>query len=154
MVSLAQRLGGGLPRRWTNRATCTAEDLLSLAACHLRSGDTLRAERLRRAAATADHDDTGGRFTRWAACSNGRNAGRRQPRCGSFGSVRCRAPASPFAGFTSNCEWRTGDLEQAEMWAAWALHTVEAAPVYQQAGQGRSSAPAGARSGASEQGGK
>ena len=134
MVSLAQRLVEAYAAPLDESCDLYAEDLLSLAACHLRSGDTLRAERaLTRAAATADHDDTRAEiYAQWAGLL------KRQERWQEAAEVWQLwlssvpgADATPFVELAKYCEWRTGDLEQAEMWAAWALHTVEAAPVYQ-----------------------
>lgn len=39
--------------------------------------------------------------------------------------------ALPFIELAKYHEWRTGDLAEAEMWAAWGLHTVETAPASQ-----------------------
>jgi len=38
----------------------------------------------------------------------------------------------PYVELSKMCEWRIKDLEQAEMWAAWALHILRAQPVWEQ----------------------
>ncbi len=41
------------------------------------------------------------------------------------------ADASPYIELSMYHEWKRHDLEQAEMWAAWGMHTIEAAPHWQ-----------------------
>ena len=41
------------------------------------------------------------------------------------------ADAAPYIELSMYYEWKRRDLEQAEMWAAWGLHTVQAAPQWQ-----------------------
>ncbi len=133
MVALAQRLVEAYAAPLDDTCDLHAEDLLSLAACHLRSGDVLYAERAyARAAATAEHDGTRAEiYAQWASLL------KRQERWDEAAEVWQLwlssvpgADATPFVELAKYCEWRTGDLEQAEMWAAWALHTLEAAPPY------------------------
>ena len=38
---------------------------------------------------------------------------------------------TPYVELAKYCEWQANDLEQAEMWTAWALHNLRNAPVYQ-----------------------
>ena len=38
---------------------------------------------------------------------------------------------TPYVELAKYCEWQLQDLEQAEMWAAWALHNLRTAPTYQ-----------------------
>ncbi len=134
MVALAQRLVEAYAAPLDDSCDLYAEDLLSLAACHLRSGDAVYAERaFARAAATAEHDGTRAEiYAQWAGLL------KRQERWEEAAelwqlwlSSVPGADATPFVELAKYCEWQTGDLEQAEMWSAWALHTVEAAPVYQ-----------------------
>jgi uncharacterized protein YprB with RNaseH-like and TPR domain len=35
----------------------------------------------------------------------------------------------PYVELAKYCEWKNGDLEQAQMWTAWALHNQQSAPV-------------------------
>lgn len=39
---------------------------------------------------------------------------------------------SPYIELAKYCEWQIKDLEQAEMWTSWALHTLQSAPAWQQ----------------------
>jgi len=39
---------------------------------------------------------------------------------------------TPYVELAKYCEWRIKDLEQAEMWAGWAVHNLRAEPVWQQ----------------------
>jgi tetratricopeptide (TPR) repeat protein len=41
------------------------------------------------------------------------------------------ADASPYIELSMYHEWKRYDLEQAEMWAAWGLHTIQSAPHWQ-----------------------
>ncbi len=41
----------------------------------------------------------------------------------------------PYEELAKYCEWQAGDLEQAEMWTAWALHNQQTAPAYQRSRQ-------------------
>jgi uncharacterized protein YprB with RNaseH-like and TPR domain len=38
---------------------------------------------------------------------------------------------TPYAELAKYCEWQLGDLEQAEMWTAWAIHNLRSAPAWQ-----------------------
>ncbi len=39
---------------------------------------------------------------------------------------------TPYEELAKYCEWQCKDLEQAAMWTGWALHTLRAAPLWQQ----------------------
>jgi hypothetical protein len=39
--------------------------------------------------------------------------------------------ATPYIELAKYCEWQTQDLEQAEMWTAWALHNLRTTPAWQ-----------------------
>lgn len=41
------------------------------------------------------------------------------------------ADATPYIELAKYYEWRNSDLEQAEMWVKWAIHTLNAAPIQQ-----------------------
>ena len=134
MVSLVQRLVEAYAAPLDDTCELDAQDLLSLATCYLRNGDGLHAERAyARAAATAEQDGTRAEiYAQWA------NLLKHQERWSEAAAVwqlwlsSVPGPdATPFVELAKYCEWQMGDLEQAEMWAAWALHTVEAAPLYQ-----------------------
>lgn len=111
-----------------------AEDLLSLADCYLRHDQAPLAERAYRSAAAMAESDRlrADIFTRWALLL------KRQERWDEaaelwqlwLSSVR-GGNALPFIELAKYHEWRTGDLAEAEMWAAWGLHTVEATPAPQ-----------------------
>lgn len=133
MVALAQRLIAAYAEPIDDTCSLHAEDLLSLAACHLHRGDMLRAERAyARAAATAAQEDTRAEtYAQWAGLL------KRQERWAEAADVwqlwlsSLPGPdVTPFVELAKYCEWQTNDLEQAEMWAAWGLHTVETAAVY------------------------
>jgi tetratricopeptide (TPR) repeat protein len=40
--------------------------------------------------------------------------------------------ATPYEELAKYCEWQCRDFEQATMWTGWALHTLRAAPAWQQ----------------------
>ena len=39
---------------------------------------------------------------------------------------------TPYVELAKYCEWQTKDYEQAAMWTGWALHSLQAAPAWQQ----------------------
>lgn len=111
-----------------------AEDLLSLAACYLRQGQTSLAERAYRSAAEMATTDRlrADIYARWALLL------KRQERYAEAADLwqlwltsTSGCDAQPFIELAKHHEWRTGDLAEAEMWAAWGLHTVESAPAHQ-----------------------
>lgn len=111
-----------------------AADLLSLATCYLRQGEAELAERAYRTAAEMAGDDRlrADVFAQWASLL------KRQARWAEAADLWQRWLSSvaggnvlPFIELAKYHEWRTGDLEQAEMWAAWGLHTVESALAHQ-----------------------
>lgn len=113
-----------------------AEDLLSLAACYLRQGQAPLAERAYRSAADMAESDhlRAEIFAQWAQLL------KRQERWAEAADLwqlwLTSVPGSnalPFIELAKYHEWRTGDLAEAEMWAAWGLHIVEAAPAHQRA---------------------
>jgi hypothetical protein len=71
-------------------------------------------------------------------CSSGRSAGRRPRDLWQLWLTSVPgSDALPFIELAKYHEWHTGDLAEAEMWAAWGLHTVEATPASPAAAQGR-----------------
>lgn len=136
IVSMAA-LASHLVRVYTSELTqpdeLAAEDLFSLALCHESQGTTSLAERayrlaLERAATDALRNEI---FARWSALL------KRQARWKEAAELWERwlttvngADVTPFIELAKYHEWQTRDLEQAEMWAAWGLHTVEALPAH------------------------
>jgi uncharacterized protein YprB with RNaseH-like and TPR domain len=134
MVALAHQLVEAYAAPLDDGCELYAEDLLSLAACHLRCGDEALAERAYRLAVkTAEADGT--RAEIFAQLSGLLKRQARWSEAADLWQLWLSsvpgADATPFVELAKYCEWQIGDLEQAEMWAAWALHNVEAAPVYQ-----------------------
>lgn len=39
--------------------------------------------------------------------------------------------STPYVELAKYYEWRNGDLEQAEMWTQWALHSLRKLPMHQ-----------------------
>jgi uncharacterized protein YprB with RNaseH-like and TPR domain len=134
MVALGSELVRAYADSFTELEGVHAEDLLSLAACYVRQGQALLAERAYRSAATMAEDDRlrADVFAQWALLL------KRQERWTEAADLwqlwLTSVPGSdalPFIELAKYHEWRTGDLAEAEMWAAWGLHTVEATPASQ-----------------------
>ena len=134
MVALGSQLVRAYQEGGEPLDTLPAEDLLSLANCYLRQGDVVLAERAyRRAAEGATHAPLQAEiFAQWALLL------KRQERWEEAADLWQRwltsvpgSDAAPFIELAKYHEWRTGDLAEAEMWAAWGLHTVETAPAAQ-----------------------
>ncbi|MFN3981343.1 MAG: ribonuclease H-like domain-containing protein [Caldilinea sp.] len=134
MVALGERLVRAFATSFEQIDGLYAEELLSLAACHVQSGEIALAERaLACAMEIAGADQLRADiFARWSMLL------KQQERYAeaaelwerwltSIGGVN----ATPFIELAKHHEWRTRDLEQAEMWAAWGVHTVESAPAHQ-----------------------
>ncbi|MFN3333420.1 MAG: ribonuclease H-like domain-containing protein, partial [Caldilinea sp.] len=134
MVALGERLVRAYAASFEQIDGLYAEELLSLAACHVQRGETALAERaLACAMEIAGADQLRADiFARWSVLL------KQQERYAeaaelwerwltSIGGVN----ATPFIELAKYHEWRTRDLEQAEMWAAWGVHTVESAPAHQ-----------------------
>lgn len=134
MVALGNTLVRTYADAFTELEGVRAEDLLSLAACYLRQGQTSLAERAYRSAAAMAEDDhlRADIFAQWALLL------KRQERWAEAADLwqlwLTSVPGNdvlPFIELAKYHEWRTGDLAEAEMWAAWGLHTAESAPVQQ-----------------------
>jgi uncharacterized protein YprB with RNaseH-like and TPR domain len=133
MAALASHLVRVYASELTQPDELAAEDLFSLALCHESQDATSLAERayrlaLERAATDALRNEI---FARWSALL------KRQARWKEAAELWERwfttvkgADVTPFIELAKYHEWQTRDLEQAEMWAAWALHTVEALPAH------------------------
>ena len=134
MVALGERLVRAYAASFEQIDGLYAEELLSLAACHVQRGEIALAERaLACAMEIAGADQLRADiFARWSMLL------KQQERYAeaaelwerwltSIGGVN----ATPFIELAKYHEWRTRDLEQAEMWAAWGVHTVETAPAHQ-----------------------
>jgi tetratricopeptide (TPR) repeat protein len=134
MVALGSQLVRAYQEGGEPLDTLPAEDLLSLANCYLRQGDAALAEgAYRRAAEGAAHAPLRAEiFAQWALLL------KRQERWAEAADLWQQwltsvpgSDAAPFIELAKYHEWRTGDLSEAEMWAAWGLHTGEAAPTAQ-----------------------
>lgn len=133
MAALASHLARAYASELMQPDALAAEDLFSLGLCHERQGATSLAERAYRLALeTAATDSLRNEvFAHWSALL------KRQARWEEAAQLWQRwlttvngADVTPFIELAKYHEWRTRDLEQAEMWAAWGLHTVEALPVH------------------------
>ncbi len=134
MVALGERLVRAYATSFEQIDGLYAEELLSLAACHIQRGEATLAERalscaVEIAEASQVRADI---FARWATLL------KQQARWAEAAELWQRwltsvggADATPFIELAKYHEWRTHDLEQAEMWAAWGVHTVESAPAHQ-----------------------
>lgn len=134
MVALGNELVRAYADSFTELDGMYAEDLLSLATCYLRQGQASLAERAyRSAAAMAENDHLRADvFAQWALLL------KRQERWAEAADLwqlwltsTSGCDVLPFIELAKYHEWRTGDLVEAEMWAAWGLHTVESAPMQQ-----------------------
>jgi uncharacterized protein YprB with RNaseH-like and TPR domain len=112
--------------------------LLALGQIHEQVGNVERAERALRAAINGLHDprSLAGAYDKlgWLL--------RRQDRWAEAAAIWegwiSRVPGPdprPFEALAKYCEWQLGDLTQAEMWTAWALHNQQSAPAYQRSPQ-------------------
>lgn len=133
MAALASRLVRAYASELTRPDELAAEDLFSLALCHESQGATALAERgyhlaLERATTDALRNDI---FAQWSALL--KRQGRWQEAVELwerwFTTVN-GADVTPFIELAKYHEWQTRDLEQAEMWAAWGLHTIQALPAH------------------------
>ncbi len=134
MVALGNELVRAYADSFTELEGVYAEDLLSLAACYVRQGQAPLAERAYRSAAAMAENDRlrADVFAQWTLLL------KRQERWTEAADLwqlwLTSVPggdALPFIELAKYHEWRTGDLAEAEMWAAWGLHTVEATPASQ-----------------------
>ncbi len=133
MAALASHLARAYASQLVHPEALAAEDLFSLALCHERQGATSLAERAYRLALDMAATDSlrSEVFAHWSALL------KRQARWEEAAELWQRwlatvngADATPFIELAKYHEWRTRDLEQAEMWAGWGLHTVEALPAH------------------------
>lgn len=120
------------------RADLNPQTLLALGQIHEQAGEMERAERALRAAIAGLSD---GRSLAAAYDKLGWLL-RRQERWDEAAALWeawiSRVPGPdprPFEALAKYCEWQLGDLTQAEMWTAWALHNQQSAPAYQRSPQ-------------------
>jgi uncharacterized protein YprB with RNaseH-like and TPR domain len=134
MVALGERLVRAFATSFEQIDGLYAEELLSLAACHVQRGEAALAERALACAAEIAETDRlrADIFARWSMLL------KQQERWAEAADLWQRwltsvggADATPFIELAKYHEWRTHDLEQAGMWAAWGVHTVESAPGHQ-----------------------
>lgn len=134
MVALGEQLVRAFAASFEQIDGLHAEELLSLAACHVQRGEIGLAERAYVCASEVAEADRlrADIYAAWALLL------KRQERWGEAAELWQRwltsvggADATPFIELAKYHEWRTRDLEQAEMWAAWGVHTVEAATAFQ-----------------------
>lgn len=106
-----------------------AEELLSLAISYGQRSESRLAERAYRLAAARASSEAlcAAIFGGWAQLL------KQQARWAEAAEIWQRwltsvggADATPFIELAKYHEWQTHDLEQAEMWAGWGAHTVEA----------------------------
>jgi uncharacterized protein YprB with RNaseH-like and TPR domain len=136
MVGLAERLGWAFCGSSEQRLEelLQREDWLALGACYETSGQPVEAETAYRQAIgmLRDPDAKADAFQRLG------NLLKRQRRWAEamelwqywLTSVPGLDP-TPYIELAKCCEWQLRDLEQAEMWAAWALHNVSTTPAWQ-----------------------
>jgi hypothetical protein len=112
----------------------TAEEWLALGICHEQRGDLQRAEHAYRHTIGAVSRDA----TRAEAYAQLGALLKRQERwseaCDVWQAWLTTVPGvdpAPFVELAKHCEWQADDLEQAEMWTGWALHTLRTAPTHQ-----------------------
>lgn len=135
MVALGnQLLRAYVAARDADDAGLYGEDLFALATCFARQGEAELAERAYRRAAQRAADDRlrAEVFAAWALLL------KRQARWEEAADLWQLwltsvngGDALPYIELAKHHEWRTGDLEQAEMWAAWGVHTVETMAISQ-----------------------
>ena len=135
MVALAHRLFHvyATPEAAEQERHVYGEEWLSLGVCEERRGETAQAERAYHRAAETLLDDN----SRAEAYARLGALLKRQERWEEAAAIWQQwlssvpgPDATPFVELAKYCEWQTGDLEQAEMWTAWALHNLQEAPVH------------------------
>ncbi|MBW7883600.1 MAG: ribonuclease H-like domain-containing protein, partial [Caldilineaceae bacterium] len=135
MVALAHRLiqAYATPEQAQESAALEAEDWLSLGICFEKRGEGTDAEQIYRRALdeVSEERARGDVFARLGALL------KRQGRWEEAAALWQQwltsvdgADITPFIELSKYCEWQTGDLEQAEMWAAWGLHTLKTLAPY------------------------
>ena len=136
MVSLAHRLIHAYvtPEQAEAGLGVQAEDWLALGVAYERRGEVERAEVSYRRALDAIRDDR----QRADAFAHLADLLKRQARWEAAAEVwelwLTSVPGvdpTPYVELAKYSEWQLQDLARAEMWTAWALHNLTAAPVYQ-----------------------
>lgn len=136
MVSLAHRLiqAYTAPKADQAEFSVEGEDWLALGVCYERRGESARADWAYRRAIDVVTDapmraDAFGRLGELL---------KRQARWDEAAAIwelwLSSVPGvdpTPYVELAKYCEWQLHDLARAEMWTAWALHNLKAAPVYQ-----------------------
>jgi uncharacterized protein YprB with RNaseH-like and TPR domain len=134
MVALGEQLVRAYATSFEQIDALYAEELVSLAACHVQRGEVGLAERAYACAAERAEAERlrADIYAGWSMLL------KQQARWEEAAALWQRwltsvggADATPFIELAKYHEWRTHDLEQAEMWAAWGVHTVESAAAYQ-----------------------
>jgi tetratricopeptide (TPR) repeat protein len=133
MVSLADALSQAFALRpsTSDAAALPGIDWLALGDTLEREGSLDEAESAYRHATEQTPDATarGDAYARWGRLL------KRQARWHEAAAVWQQwlsttpgADPAPYVELAKYCEWQTGDLEQAEMWAGWALHNLQTQP--------------------------
>lgn len=136
MVSLAQRLiqAYTAPEEAETTLEVQAEDWLALGIGYARRGDLEHAEWAYRRALEVIVDDRQ-RGQAFAALGDLlKRQARWEEACALWELWLSSVPGidpAPYVELAKCCEWQLQDLERAEMWTAWALHTLRAAPAHQ-----------------------
>lgn len=131
MVALAQELGRVYAAPGSAELALPGDDWLSLAALRERQGDLAGAEAayLR----SLDALNGGGRSAEAFAGLGAllKRAGRWAEAASVWERWLTTLPGvdvTPYVELAKCCEWQLNDLENAEMWTAWALHNLEQLP--------------------------
>ena len=136
MVSLAQRLiqAYTAPEEAETTFEVQGEDWLALGMGYARRGDFARAEWAYSHALEVIAGD-GQRGQAFALLGDLlKRQARWEEACAVWELWLTSVPGvdpTPYIELSKCCEWQMHDLERAEMWAAWALHNLRAAPAHQ-----------------------
>lgn len=136
MVSLAQRLiqAYTAPEEAETTLEVQGEDWLSLGIGYARRGDFAHAEWAYRHALEVIAEDAARGQVFGALGELLKRQGRWEEACAVWELWLSSVPGidpTPYIELAKCCEWQIGDLERAEMWAAWALHNLRTALPYQ-----------------------
>jgi len=135
MVALAHRLiqAYATPEEAESGLGVQGADWLALGITYEKRGEAARAEAAYRRALDAIRDDA----HRADAFAHLADLCKRQARWDEAAAMwelwLTSVPGvdpTPYVELAKYCEWQLQELERAEMWAAWALHNLTAAPVY------------------------
>lgn len=112
------------------RSPLPGEDWLALGCCYERDGHLAAAETAyRRSLEMLAPAQAGDAFARLGALY--KRQGRWDEACAVWQRWLSSVPGgdvTPYVELAKHCEWRLGDLEQAQMWAEWALHGLRTGP--------------------------